>query len=165
VAGPGGVLGITPKACRPYRAQTKGKVERVIRELKQDFLAWLTGQALPPRPTLADYVTLQLKNALLELLAGALERGSCGVGPLFAFLPGHTRSLEVAGGDLEPLLEGRDLPIRGVELVMRVLECERGFPGTGVGTLTCGPRRQASLAQQCLRSRPCDASEHAVPPR
>ena len=43
-----GVLGITPKACRPYRAQTKGKVERVIRELKQDFLAWLTGQALPP---------------------------------------------------------------------------------------------------------------------
>jgi transposase len=50
-----GVLGVTPKACRPYRAQTKGKVERVIRELKQDFLAWLTGQALPPRPTLADY--------------------------------------------------------------------------------------------------------------
>ena len=32
-----------PRACRPYRAKTKGKVERVIREVKEDFLAWLGG--------------------------------------------------------------------------------------------------------------------------
>ena len=31
------------RACRPYRAKTKGKVERVIREVKEDFLAWLAG--------------------------------------------------------------------------------------------------------------------------
>ena len=49
------VLGLRPRACRPYRAKTKGKVERVIRELKQDFLAWATGQPMPPRPMLADY--------------------------------------------------------------------------------------------------------------
>lgn len=49
------LLGTRPRACRPYRAQTKGKVERVIRELKEDFLAWLTGQVLPERPTLAWY--------------------------------------------------------------------------------------------------------------
>jgi hypothetical protein len=49
------VLGVRPRACRPYRAKTKGKVERVIRELKEDFLAWATGQPLPPSPTLADY--------------------------------------------------------------------------------------------------------------
>jgi transposase len=49
------VLGIRPRACRPYRAKTKGKVERVIRELKEDFLAWATGQPLPSRPMLADY--------------------------------------------------------------------------------------------------------------
>src|SRR5215211_1900594 len=48
-------LGIRPRACRPYRAKTKGKVERVIRELKQDFLAWATGQPMPSRPMLADY--------------------------------------------------------------------------------------------------------------
>jgi hypothetical protein len=48
------VLGIRPRACRPYRAKTKGKVERVIRELKQDFLAWATGQPMPPSPVLAD---------------------------------------------------------------------------------------------------------------
>jgi transposase len=49
------VLGLRPRACRPYRAKTKGKVERVIRELKQDFLAWATGQPMPPQPMLADY--------------------------------------------------------------------------------------------------------------
>jgi transposase len=48
-------LGIHPKACKPYRAKTKGKVERMIREVKEDFLCWLTGQGLPPHPTLADY--------------------------------------------------------------------------------------------------------------
>jgi transposase len=48
-------LGTRPRACRPYRAKTKGKVERVIRELKEDCLAWLAGGVLPERPTLADY--------------------------------------------------------------------------------------------------------------
>jgi len=49
------LLGTRPRACRPYRARTKGKVERVIRELKEDCLAWLAGQVLPVCPTLADY--------------------------------------------------------------------------------------------------------------
>jgi transposase len=49
------LLGMRPRACRPYRAKTKGKVERVIREVKEDFLTWLSGQILPQRPTLADY--------------------------------------------------------------------------------------------------------------
>ena len=49
------LLGTRQRACRAYRAKTKGKVERVIREVKDDFLAWLTGQPLPARPTLAWY--------------------------------------------------------------------------------------------------------------
>lgn len=49
------LLGTRPRACRPYRAKTKGKVERVIREVKEDFLAWLTGQVFRERPTLAWY--------------------------------------------------------------------------------------------------------------
>ena len=35
--------------------RTKGKVERVNREIEESFLAWLTGQVLPPRPTILDY--------------------------------------------------------------------------------------------------------------
>jgi transposase len=49
------LLGFVPKACRPYRAQTKGKVERMVRELKESLLPWLSGQVLPRTPTLADY--------------------------------------------------------------------------------------------------------------
>lgn len=50
-----GLLGTVPKACRPYRAQTKGKVERLVRELKEGFVPWLSGRVLPVHPSLADY--------------------------------------------------------------------------------------------------------------
>ena len=52
------LLGVVPKACRPYRAKTKGKVERMIRELKESFLPWLSRQLLPPRPAIIDYDAL-----------------------------------------------------------------------------------------------------------
>lgn len=52
------MLGTVPKACRPYRAKTKGKIERMVREVKESFLAWLSGQPLPQHPTLADYDAL-----------------------------------------------------------------------------------------------------------
>lgn len=67
------LLGTRPRACRPYRAKTKGKVERVIRELKEDCLAWLTGQVLPARPTLADY-DLAARRWALEVVARRRHR-------------------------------------------------------------------------------------------
>jgi transposase len=67
------LLGTRPRACRPYRAQTKGKVERVIREVKEDFLAWLTGQPLPERPTLAWY-DAQARAWALGVHAGRRHR-------------------------------------------------------------------------------------------
>ena len=67
------LLGTRPRACRPYRAKTKGKVERVIRELKEDFLAWLGGQVLPERPTLAWYDAAARRWAL-EVVATRRHR-------------------------------------------------------------------------------------------
>jgi transposase len=52
------LLGVVPKACRPYRAKTKGKVERMVREVKESFMVWLTGRALPPVMSIADYDAL-----------------------------------------------------------------------------------------------------------
>lgn len=52
------LLGVVPRACRAFRAKTKGKVERMIREAKESFAAWLSGQILPTHPTLADYDAL-----------------------------------------------------------------------------------------------------------
>jgi transposase len=66
-------LGTRPRACRPYRAKTKGKVERAIREVKEDFLPWLTGQVLPHRPTLDDYDRFARRWAL-EVVATRRHR-------------------------------------------------------------------------------------------
>jgi hypothetical protein len=52
------VLGVVPRACRPYRVNTKGKVERMIGDIKESFVPWLDGQLVPPRPALADYDSL-----------------------------------------------------------------------------------------------------------
>ncbi len=69
------LLGTRPRACRPYRAKTKGKVERVIRELKEDFLAWLSGQVFPERPTLAWY-DQEARRWALEVVARRRHRST-----------------------------------------------------------------------------------------
>ncbi len=67
------LLGTRQRACRAYRAKTKGKVERIIREVKEDFLAWLTGQVFPERPTLAWYDE-QARRWALEVVATRRHR-------------------------------------------------------------------------------------------
>ena len=56
-----GMLDVVPRACRPYRAKTKGKVERLVREVKESFLAWLTGQVVLPSPSIETYERLALQ--------------------------------------------------------------------------------------------------------
>lgn len=67
------VLGVVPKACRPYRAKTKGKVERMVRELKESFVPWLSGQVLPVRLSLADYDALA-RQWVVEVVLGRRHR-------------------------------------------------------------------------------------------
>ena len=89
-------LGTRPRACRAHRAQTKGKVERAIREVKEDFLRWLTGQVLPAQPTLADYDRLARRWAL-EVIAKRRHRTT-------------GRVVGEAWGEERPLL--REIPTR-----------------------------------------------------
>ncbi len=67
------LLGTVPKACRPHRAQTKGKVERLIRELKESFLPWLQDQLLPPEPTLDDH-DLLVRRWVREVVMSRRQR-------------------------------------------------------------------------------------------
>ena len=67
------LLGVVPKACRPYRAKTKGKVERMVRELKESFIPWLTGQVLPLRPTVSDYDALA-RRWIQQIVVGRQHR-------------------------------------------------------------------------------------------
>jgi transposase len=67
------MLSTTPRACRAYRAKTKGKVERIIREVKEDLMPWLTGQPLPPRPSIADDEALARRWAI-EVVAARRHR-------------------------------------------------------------------------------------------
>jgi transposase len=67
------MLGTRQQACRPYRAKTKGKVERSIREVKEDFLGWLSGQPFPERPTLAWY-DAQARRWALDVVATRRHR-------------------------------------------------------------------------------------------
>src|SRR5258708_24585135 len=62
------LLGIVARACRPYRAKTKGKVERMVRELKESFIPWLTGQLLPPSPSLDTYDQLAQRWIAVRVL-------------------------------------------------------------------------------------------------
>jgi transposase len=107
-------LGVTPKACKPYRAKTKGKVERMIRELKEDFLPWLTGQVLPQRPSLADYDALARRWAT-EVVATRRHRTTKNIvgdawaaeRPLLQTIPQRIlASLAGAGdGDVAPVVD------------------------------------------------------------
>jgi transposase len=47
------LLRVVPKARRPYCAQTKGKVERMVWELKESCLPWLerAAEAAPAHPS------------------------------------------------------------------------------------------------------------------
>ena len=124
------LVGVVPKACRPYRAKTKGKVERMVRELKESFLPWLSGQLLPYQPTPSDYdalarrwiqqVVLQRRNRTTGRIIGAAwaeERVS--------LAPIPSRILAGLAGDVielpRPLLVDIDQRRLGEEVQIRSL--------------------------------------------
>jgi transposase len=71
--------GAQPRACRPYRARTKGKVERMVGYVKGNFFAFC-----PQAESLAHYN--QLAEDWLSEVADLRVHGTCGeaVGEMFA---------------------------------------------------------------------------------
>jgi hypothetical protein len=113
------LLGTVPRLCRPYRAKTKGKVERVNREIEQSFLGWLTGQALPPRPTILDYDQLAERSieervlprrhrAIQRIVAEAWEE----VRRLLTPVPLHVLQRVAGEGEVRPVLDIVDARLR-----------------------------------------------------
>jgi transposase len=106
------LLGTVPRLCRPYRAKTKGKVERVNREVQESFLAWLTGQVLSVRPTLADYDVLA-KQWLAEVVMPRRHRTTKRViaeawheeQRLLVAVPNHLIQRFTGDGDAQPVLQ------------------------------------------------------------
>ena len=76
--------GFLPRLCRPYRAQTKGKVERFIGYLRASFYIPLASQ-LRPEKLKVDRDTAnarvgtwlrEIANAFFQIVAQCYERGS-----------------------------------------------------------------------------------------
>ncbi len=70
-----GLPGTVPQLCRPYWPKAKERVKRVDREIVQSFMAWLTGEVLPPLPS--SYQRLRDHLAYVQMSAAAehLDRG------------------------------------------------------------------------------------------
>lgn len=69
--------GFTPRACRPYRAQTKGKVERPVRYLRSNFVYG--------RPFLHDGDLEQQRQHWLEHVANVRRHATTGEAPRLRF--------------------------------------------------------------------------------
>jgi transposase len=69
--------GFTPRACRPYRAQTKGKVERPVRYVRGNFVYG--------RPFLHDADLDQQREHWLERVANVRVHGATGESPQVRF--------------------------------------------------------------------------------
>lgn len=84
-----GHYGFVPKACRPYRAKTKGKVERPYRYIRQDFFLGRTFRDI-------DDMNRQL-DQWLEMVANARVHGTTNrvVSEAFAEEKPHLQALPV----------------------------------------------------------------------
>lgn len=81
--------GFTPRACRPYRARTKGKDERMVGYIKQNFFvryrhleSWAQLNQLAEK-WLRDEADLRLQGTVKEVVAERFEREK----PLLKLLP------------------------------------------------------------------------------
>ncbi len=145
--------GFTPEACRPQRAQTKGKIERPVGYIREDF--WL-GRTFWD---LADLIAQWLD--WLATVANVRVHGTTGVRPVDRWVTEQLHALPPQPHD--PLLTierqlSRDgfVSVRGnqyavplahyrspIEVRVRALTCELYVAGTWLATYALAPGRGA----------------------
>ena len=111
-------LGYRPRACRPYRAKTKGKVERFNRYLKESFVTPLAASLKTAGLSLTVEVTNAHVGPWLEEVAQQRIHGTTGVKPAqrlaeerMVLLP---LPLEVTN-DVLPLANAEPIPFESLQ--------------------------------------------------
>ena len=123
--------GFQPKACRPYRAKTKGKVERPFRYIREDFFLARSFRNL-------DDLNAQLRH-WLDTIANPRVHATTQrvVNEAFAVEKPHLKLLPLA-------------PFRSVLKLERRVSHE-GMVSVGA-TFTASPTRPGSGSSKCIRS-------------
>jgi transposase len=96
--------GFTPRACRPYRAQTKGKVERPVRYLRDNFVYG--------RPFLNDADLDEQRRRWLDEVANVRVHGTTGERPRDRFDRDERLSLQPLAPQPYRSLVLADVPAR-----------------------------------------------------
>jgi hypothetical protein len=96
--------GFTPRACRPYRAQTKGKVERPVRYLRDNFVYG--------RPFLNDADLHEQRRRWLDEVANVRVHGTTGERPRDRFDRDERLSLQPLAPQAYRWLVLADVPAR-----------------------------------------------------
>jgi hypothetical protein len=149
--------GFTPEACRPYRAQTKGKVERPVGYIREDF--WL-GRTFRDWPDLTAQWT-----DWLGTVANVRVHGTTGARPVDRLAAEALRPLPPHPHDPVLAIErrlSRDgfVSVRGnryavplpthrspVEVRVHPLTCELYHAGTWLATYALAPGRGGTWTQ------------------
>lgn len=113
--------GFTPKACRPYRAKTKGKVERPFRYTRQDFFERFQ--------VLAQEVRILEAGRLIAVHPVLAGRGGR------SLLPGHRSTLSAgasrAAGNGQSFRPGAAVRQRPLEVYDQVAQALAGRTCSG----------------------------------
>jgi transposase len=127
-----GYYGFSPKACQPYRAQTKGKVESGVRYLRQNF--W-------PGLQFTDLVDLNQQALLwLDRVANVRRHGTTGVAP-FERLPQE---------GLQPLLGKPDYDTSVISYRQSSADCLISYDGNYY-SVPAGYHKQQLLVKETER--------------
>ncbi|MCU0281850.1 MAG: IS21 family transposase [Acidimicrobiia bacterium] len=149
--------GFTPEACRPYRAQTKGKIERPVGYIREDF--WLGRTFWDLTDLIAQW------SDWLATVANVRLHGTTGVRPVDRGAAEHLQPLPPTPHDPVLTIErqlSRDgcVAVRGnqyavplvhhrspIEVRIHALTCELYVAGTWLATYALAPGRGARYGE------------------